>query len=311
MKKLFLLIAAVTTLTAKSQTSVYHPFPEDTATWVSDFFYSACMGYCGTSFYEMKGDTLINSQSYNKLYGRDGRFYYITGPPNTVIGTDSFGACSYIGAIRQDINNKKVYFIDSTMTTDTLLYDFDLTVGDTIQSWYNKWSMPWPFIVTGIDSISINGAYHKNFILQNFPNSLNTNLIEGVGWPGELFGVHLIGSGLWITLTCFDGGGLSGGAVVGECSVSLNCSIALNINEQNQQKYFSLFPNPFSDQLNFTVNNNELSEIILYDIASRKLLHKKFTSAISLNTEQLAKGIYIYEVRNKNGVIKQGKVVKE
>ena len=48
-----------------------------------------------------------------------------------------------------------------------------------------------------------------------------------------------------------------------------------------------------------------------HDIASRKLLQQKFTNAVSLNTEQLAKGVYLYEVRNKNGVIKKGKVVKD
>ena len=72
-----------------------------------------------------------------------------------------------------------------------------------------------------------------------------------------------------------------------------------------------IFPNPFSDNLNITTNDEELLEVNLYDILSRSVLQQKFTSSISLNTFQLAKGIYIYEVRNKNGVIKAGKVVKQ
>jgi hypothetical protein len=75
--------------------------------------------------------------------------------------------------------------------------------------------------------------------------------------------------------------------------------------------YFQLFPNPVTNQLTVKTNDNEQSEIILYDIASRKILQQKFTNSVSLNTEQLAKGIYLYEVRNKNGVIKKGKVVKD
>lgn len=240
------------------------------------------------------------------MYIRSGRFYWI-GAAN--LGTDSFAACSYIGAIRQDSINKKVYFIDSTMTTDTLLYDFDLAVGDTIQSWYNKWSMPL-FIVNSIDSISINGNYHKrfNFIFYIGPN---TNLIEGVGWTGDLFGCHVIGSGLSNYLACFDGNIIAGEAFTYECSASLNCDISVNINEHNEQKYFTLFPNPFSNKLNFTFNNNELSEIIIYDITSRKILQQKFTSSVSLNTEQLAKGLFLYEVRNKDSSCKKGKVVKD
>ncbi|MEP7170413.1 MAG: hypothetical protein ABI855_13665, partial [Bacteroidota bacterium] len=265
MKKLLLLAAILITLSAKAQTSVYHPFPEDSATWVTDIFYNTCFGYCSSIFYEMKGDTIINSQSYNKIYSRYGRFYYIIWPPNSVVGVDSFSACSYRGAIRQDSISEKVYFIDSTMTTDTLLYDFNLTIGDTIQSWYNKWYMPWPLIVSGIDSISINGNYHKRFNFQGYLTDQNMSLIEGIGWSGELFGTNL-SSALVTGLSCFDGNIILGEAFINECSPSLDCSISVGINEQNKQKHFDLFPNPFSDKLNFTINNNELSEIIIYDI---------------------------------------------
>ena len=51
-------------------------------------------------------------------------------------------------------------------------------------------------------------------------------------------------------------------------------------------------------------------DIILYDIASRKVLQQQFYKSVSLSTEQLAKGIYLYEVRDRNGLYKKGKVVK-
>jgi len=83
----------------------------------------------------------------------------------------------------------------------------------------------------------------------------------------------------------------------------------------NGINYFSedkseVFPNPFSNKLNASVRNMQ-SEIILYDIAARKLMQQIFTNSVSLNTEQLARGIYIYEVRDKNGLCKKGKVVKD
>ncbi|MFI5219893.1 MAG: T9SS type A sorting domain-containing protein [Bacteroidia bacterium] len=83
------------------------------------------------------------------------------------------------------------------------------------------------------------------------------------------------------------------------------------ISEEYSNEFFqSPYPNPFSSFLSIK-GTNQNGEIILYDITSRKLLQQKFTNSISLNTEQFAKGIYLYEVRNKNGVIKKGKVVKE
>ena len=72
-----------------------------------------------------------------------------------------------------------------------------------------------------------------------------------------------------------------------------------------------VFPNPFSDKLNFTTGNNEYSEIILYDIFARKLLQQKFTNLVSLNTEQLSKGLYLYEVLYKNRLCMKGKVMKD
>lgn len=73
---------------------------------------------------------------------------------------------------------------------------------------------------------------------------------------------------------------------------------------------FSIYPNPLNNKLNIDLITNQLSEIILYDISSRKMLQQSFTNSISINTEQLAKGLYLYEIKNKQGIIKQGKVVK-
>ncbi|HKR03152.1 MAG TPA: T9SS type A sorting domain-containing protein [Bacteroidia bacterium] len=91
---------------------------------------------------------------------------------------------------------------------------------------------------------------------------------------------------------------------------SLNCNSPTGLQQIKQIAGLSLFPNPFSDKLNITIKRNELVEISLFDVTSRKIFNQTFTNSISINTEQLAKGIYLYEVRNKNGVIKKGKVVK-
>lgn len=72
-----------------------------------------------------------------------------------------------------------------------------------------------------------------------------------------------------------------------------------------------VFPNPFSDKINFAANDNKWYEVFIFDITSREMLNQNFTNAVSLNTEQLAKGLYFYEVRNKNGLCKKGKIVKE
>ncbi len=93
-----------------------------------------------------------------------------------------------------------------------------------------------------------------------------------------------------------------------------NVSIVDCTNEgitNNNEIKINLFPNPIFDKLNIQANNYEPTEIILYDLSSRKLLQQAFTNTATINTEKLAKGMYLYEVRNRNGIIKNGKVIKQ
>ena len=92
-----------------------------------------------------------------------------------------------------------------------------------------------------------------------------------------------------------------------------HCAVTLltNVLSKSENKELSLFPNPFEDKINVTLKENEPTEIILYDLSSRKLLQQTFTNTTTINTEQLAKGMYLYMVRNKNAIIKNGKVIKE
>lgn len=73
----------------------------------------------------------------------------------------------------------------------------------------------------------------------------------------------------------------------------------------------NVHPNPINTQLNVETDTNEMFEIDLFDISSRKVINHSFMSSTTVNTEQLAKGIYLYEVSNKNGVIKKGKILKD
>jgi hypothetical protein len=91
---------------------------------------------------------------------------------------------------------------------------------------------------------------------------------------------------------------------------SLTCYSLVGVIEIKNESEISLSPNPFSNTLTITSKINQPLEITLYDITSRKLLHQQFTNSTSINTSHLSKGIYIYELRNKNSVIKKGKVVK-
>lgn len=181
------------------------------------------------------------------------------------------------------------------------------------------------YIVGGSSTTNISGDKTENncftsdfwlFKLDAFGNILWQNTIGGNGEEG-------INS---LTQT-FDGGYL----LAGSSGSNISCDKTENIlgswdywivklapdtitsiiQFPHYQLLISISPNPITDKLNVSVNNKELSEIFIYDIASRKLLQQKFTNSISLNTEQLTKGLYLYEVRGRNGLCKKGKVIKD
>jgi hypothetical protein len=87
----------------------------------------------------------------------------------------------------------------------------------------------------------------------------------------------------------------------------LNTKTTNHLNEDN----IKVFPNPIVDRLNITIANNELSEITLFDLSSRIHFQETFSNSISINTDILEKGMYIYKVRSKNRIIKTGKIIKQ
>ena len=72
----------------------------------------------------------------------------------------------------------------------------------------------------------------------------------------------------------------------------------------------TIFPNPITTQLTININNNEPTELTLYDVTSRKILQQTFVASATINTESLAEGIYLYQLKTSKGIIKEGKVVK-
>jgi hypothetical protein len=109
-------------------------------------------------------------------------------------------------------------------------------------------------------------------------------------------------------------------------STSNPCDLITNVNDLRQNTIATVFPNPATNLLTVTITSprsalggetaaNSLlgdgDEIILFDITSRQLMQEKFIGSATLNIENLAKGVYLYQVKDEKGIMKQGRVVKE
>lgn len=82
------------------------------------------------------------------------------------------------------------------------------------------------------------------------------------------------------------------------------------INEEFILYSYKIFPNPFSNLLTFTSSKSDQTTIVLYNYLGQQILQQSFTDSISINTLQLATGIYIYQLRSSKRIVANGKVVK-
>ena len=152
----------------------YIPFPDTSANWnVSwsdvDCYVSGLQDGVFTYYYN--GDTVINSNTFHKLF-RSGLCNQCC-PPIYFLGNLN----GYMGGLRNDSINKKVLWIRPDLTTDEILYNFNIVVGDTLKGWLTS-ACPDPTIIS-IDSILIGSKYHSRY---NFVGGICEGaLIEGIG----------------------------------------------------------------------------------------------------------------------------------
>lgn len=118
------------------------------------------------------------------------------------------------------------------------------------------------------------------------------------------------GDGSYVGVRIFSGSDtLYGWIKLAEVS-SERCTV-LEYASNTNLMVLDVYPNPFTTELFITLTSDKPSQFILYNLLSQKFLEQSFVNSVSINTSQLSKGIYFYEVRNKNGVLKNGKVIKD
>src|ERR1051326_2111949 len=174
MKKLYAVFIVLLFFSAAwGQTNVYHPFPDSNATWFSWKSFCPCPPYVGIQLEIwdwLTGDTIIGSTTYKKIQ----EYTFCQNDGSTTLG--------YAGAYRQDTAQKKILLRLPSAISDTILYDFNLLVGNAIpQNWYISASPQ--SIISSIDSILIGTNYRKrfNFIMSGHMPDTVQSLIEGIG----------------------------------------------------------------------------------------------------------------------------------
>jgi len=243
-------------------------------------------------------DTVVqNGQVYQKLWasGRNNQYsstwYYYSGVALLV---------------REDTIAKKVYAKIYYDTTEQVLYDYNLQLGDSFFIKNNQHTVK--SYVTYIDSVQLNGIMHRRWRLDHVPSYFPWEyyeVVEGVGATNGPLKPYDDNVWLFKHLDCFTN--RDAGLYIKNPSWYSLCLTGLN--EVHQSGYdINVFPNPASTKVNvsFKQTSQEVCTIQVYNLQQQKVLqYEKGNNqeSIVLDCTQLPNGIYVLKAVQNNAVI--------
>ncbi|MCT4622526.1 MAG: T9SS type A sorting domain-containing protein [Schleiferiaceae bacterium] len=260
MKKLATLLFLLLSITSFAQNYQYHPFPKQTGYW---------------KYIEKDWQWIWTGNWINEEYKAQGDTLYSPGE----------------GAYYE--KNKRIYYRYDTSSVFKVLYDFNLTLGDTfVNPFYESGNPYWTdsmAVVTLEDSSGLSFGFYgrRTLYLDGQP------WIEGIGNPSY----HGIKHNL-------HPGSLSGGWEF-KClyydGQSVPCQNAYILGEEKEYSIQpKLFPNPTHNKLilkNLPVD----SQLEIFDVMGVNLTHQVTIDGEELDVSRLKPGTYLLKLSGANG----------
>lgn len=301
---LFLITSLIFCVSQQIKSQAYQPLLEDNKSWdVLQWCGCECNPICCYGWgrrFVINGDTAINNKTYKKVYRynilRDSTVPQVFYCPSYLVDTILWPTTAYL---REDTILKKVYYYDTDemfsdyyadcmVDNEVVLYDFNLSVGDTVKCTVATWdNCSFNAVVTSVYYVSINGINRKVFDF--YSGAGQDYYIEGIGGTesgGGLYqSVFFFESGY--QLECVQKDGLS--------LFNYYCrNFISNITDvKNETKYINVNYN--SSNRIITANNiTENENIILYNSLGVELINiKPVTNEVKINACNIKNGCYI------------------
>ena len=280
------------------QTNIYHPFPDSNAFWGYDgtnIFYTVC----NNKRYGLNGDTTISNKIYHKVF-------------SLVDSTLTNPNSKYYAAIREE--DKRIYTRIGN-AQETILYDFNLLVGDTI-----TYSYPAIFsrVLENIDSVQLpTGEYRKRYIFNSTGYlGLPDTVIEGIGsvhWIG-LFNplvIAILTNGDMYNFTCFKQNEIIYYLNNPKCDHCF-CTFLTEIENVKAKEKLLISPNPFTYQTTLKTDNYlQNATLTLYNSLGQQIRQVQNISGLTFNLkrENLPIGLYFLKLSQENKIITTDKLV--
>lgn len=320
MKKQLLFLCIL--LSGAISAQVYQPFPESGISWREDLdglgFNCCCSSPQSVCILEdkyehfLQGDTTIGIQLYKKIYrlGYYDEYLFSQTPYTCPTGCENYNpqfyGNIYVGGLRQDIPGRKVYFHSAEPgSQETVLYDFNLNVGDYLAESYNNEANT--NRVSRIDSVLVGNTYHKRYWL-NYMNQQPEEYVAIIEGIGSTFGLlyNLVPPFEFQTeLVCVK---INSSPVYPNTEVI--CSLS-SVGKTEPDLTFSLTPNPVENISLLQVNAEfEGSKLIVFTQTGQEICTQKIINQhAEIHKKDLAPGIYFFRIMNDKGQGGTGKFV--
>jgi hypothetical protein len=274
--------------------------PDSSAIWnfQRNVACDAVFGYSNTFSITISGDTTISGQNYHKLTRP---FYTHFSNSTTCSGGEAIG---YRGAYREETLNKKVYFVQPSNSSEMLLYDFNLQVGDTIRGCIESPAVQKDTVIS-IDSVLVGSSYRKRWKIND---EYNIYFIEGLGSTYGLIEPSpngLIGIFGNVSLLCFKENGQSLYP-----NASSHCELITSLNAIDQiEDQINIFPNPSAGNVTLDFGKATIKEIQLSDILGNVILQRDVNAQSNFKIDELKSGIYILKITDADNRCVKRKII--
>ncbi|MDI1355416.1 MAG: hypothetical protein PSX36_10880 [bacterium] len=275
----------------------FYPYPD-----------SNCVWSVSTLNYFVKGDSIVNSQKYQK--------YFYT--PDSTLLTN----VTYWGLIRNDTSQKKIFFKGGLNPgTEKLLYNYNFSLHDTLPPYTLSYNQKYSALILSVDSVLVSGSYRKRWGMRAiYPDFGYAQWIEGVG---STRGPLRTGFEFWNYFDYVDNDFLLclhiNGVLVYPAGLSTGCYyLPVNINEYSKDaKFVSIYPTLAQDVLYiaFVAEMKSSSTNYQYTICDYKgSVLRSFSESrktFEVPIGDLSPGIYVIEIRSGSKSLGRKKFVKQ
>ncbi len=291
----------------------YIPFPDSGGVWKETYWWQPSpFFYNGIGDTYIEGDTVFNDTVYHKIYNLRRDVFcsdiIISGP-------------DYDGALREDTVNQRIYVRWDANSSEALIYDYTLQVGDTLpyeMGWLHHFQY-FGLYIDEIDTITTFDSVNRRVWHLDYEEPFDgwPQIIEGIGsTSGLMGGIEPYWEG-WNELLCFSvNNEVVWRSLRDTCYVITDSCATVGINEKLVRKIdIKAYPNPANDFVTFEYSlpfTAESATITITNVTGIQITTLQVNSSLEeivWNTHTVSSGIYFYSLKVNGKTVNKGKLI--